>query len=246
MPLSRIEQIVERTNALGADVIYIGGDLSAQCNALMTPLPLQDTVAVLAQLKAPSGVFAVLGNHDWWDDAQAQAANMGPPETVALCHGAGIPVLQNDAVQLDHPSGVWLAGLDSQQAFRRPMRAHIGAHDLGKALAKVPPNAPCVLLAHEPDIFAELPMHTEAKPIDLVLSGHTHGGQISLFGMRPIVSSKFGAGYAYGHVQEEGRDLIVSGGLGCSNIPVRMGVLPEIVLVTIRGQASRVEGRGQG
>lgn len=234
MPMSRIMQVVDRANALGADLIYIGGDLSAQNNALMTPLPLEDTVAALARLKAPLGVFAVLGNHDWWDDPATQKAQAGPPRVAQLWRDAGVRLLVNEAVELDHPSFAWVAGLDSQQAFERPKRQHVGADDLEQALAGVPPDALGILLAHEPDIFPELAKRPGPGPIDLVLSGHTHGGQIRLFGRSPVIPSNYGARYAYGHSREAGRDLIVSGGLGCSLMPLRLGVLPEIVLVTLR------------
>ena len=70
--------------------------------------------------------------------------------------------------------------------------------------------------------------------VSLVLSGHTHGGQVRLFGWSPVVPSRYGNRYAYGHVREQ-CDLIVSGGLGCSIIPVRFGMPPEIVVVSITG-----------
>ena len=234
MPMSRLRDVVATTNALGADLICVGGDLRAQNNWTMTPLPLEDTIGLLSKLAAPLGVFAVLGNHDWWDDDTTQKTNSGPPVTARLLCDSGLRLLTNEAVALDHPSAAWLAGLDSQHAFERPKRQHEGAHDLQKALEQVPSDAFSVLLAHEPDIFPELAKRPFQGPIDLVLSGHTHGGQIRMFGRRPVVPSKYGGRYAYGHTREGARDLIVSGGLGCSKVPLRFGVLPEIVLITIR------------
>jgi uncharacterized protein len=93
----------------------------------------------------------------------------------------------------------------------------------------MPDGDPVILLAHEPDIMPQVP-----DRVALVLSGHTHGGQVRLFGWSPLVPSRFGNRYAYGHVREQ-CDLIVSGGLGCSIVPVRFGVPPEIVLVSITG-----------
>jgi predicted MPP superfamily phosphohydrolase len=87
-------------------------------------------------------------------------------------------------------------------------------------------------MAHEPDIFPKVP-----DRVALTLSGHTHGGQVRLFGWSPIVPSEFGNRYAYGHVIEDGRHLIVSGGLGCSILPVRFGVPPEIVIVELGADA---------
>jgi predicted MPP superfamily phosphohydrolase len=105
----------------------------------------------------------------------------------------------------------------------------IGIDDLAGTLRRVPESDPVILLAHEPDIMVQVP-----ERVSLVLSGHTHGGQVRLFGWSPIVPSRFRNRYAYGHVREQ-CDLIVSGGLGCSIIPVRFGMPPEIVLVSIAG-----------
>ncbi len=87
-------------------------------------------------------------------------------------------------------------------------------------------------MAHEPDIFPTVP-----KRVSLTLSGHTHGGQIRLFGVSPALLGSSRERYAYGHVVEDGRHLIVSGGLGVSKVAVRLGVPPEIVLLTL-GQAA--------
>ena len=93
-------------------------------------------------------------------------------------------------------------------------------------------DAPVILMAHEPDIFPEVPAR-----VALTVSGHTHGGQVRLFGWSPIVPSAYGNRYAYGHVVEDDRSLVVSGGLGCSILPVRFGVPPEIVIVELGAKA---------
>ena len=103
-----------------------------------------------------------------------------------------------------------------------------GLDDLDGTLAQVSDDAPVVLLAHEPDIFPRVP-----RRVSLTLSGHTHGGQVRFFGYAPVVPSRYGNRYAYGHVVEDGRNIIVSGGLGCSIMPVRFGVPPEIVVVDL-------------
>lgn len=104
----------------------------------------------------------------------------------------------------------------------------MGVDDLGGTLAKVTDKAPIVLLAHEPDIFPSVPAR-----VALTLSGHTHGGQVRLLGYSPVVPSRFGNRYAYGHIVEQDRHLVVSGGLGCSGLPVRFGVPPEIVFLEL-------------
>jgi predicted MPP superfamily phosphohydrolase len=99
-------------------------------------------------------------------------------------------------------------------------------------LAKIPEDgAPIVMMAHEPDIFPQVP-----DRVSLTISGHTHGGQVVVpFLGRPIVPSEYGPRYAYGHIVEDGRNLVVSGGLGLSVLPVRFGVPPEIVLLELGG-----------
>ena len=86
-----------------------------------------------------------------------------------------------------------------------------------------------LLLAHEPDIFPQVP-----DRVALTLAGHTHAGQIRLpLVCRHFVPSKYGARFAYGHVVEDNRHMVVSGGLGTSIVPVRLGVPPEIVHITL-------------
>jgi predicted MPP superfamily phosphohydrolase len=94
-------------------------------------------------------------------------------------------------------------------------------------LTKVTDDAPVILLAHEPDIAVRVP-----ERVSLLLSGHTHGGQVRLFGRSQVVPSRHGNRFAYGHVRET-CDIIVSGGLGCAIAPVRFGMPPEIVLVSL-------------
>lgn len=228
MPMTRITRIIDRANALAADLILVPGDLMAPANRFQTPLDLDEVAAALGKLRADLGVYAVMGNHDWWDDRATQHSRCGPPAGVAALAAHGIETLQNSNVLLR--DGIYLAGLDSQFAFWRPGDAHLGAHDLEATLAGIPDAAFTILAAHEPDIFAKLP-----QSVDLTVSGHTHGGQVRVFGFTPVLPSAYGSRYAYGHIREAGRDLIVSGGLGCSKAPLRLGVVPEIVHITVSG-----------
>lgn len=229
--LDRLKRIVTRTNALGPDLIVILGDLEAGHPFLSAKVPMDETAKVLAGLSAPMGRFAILGNHDWWHDRAAQARGGGPNRIAELLSAAGVPVMQNEAVKLGEGAAsgpFWLAGLDDQLAIGVGDMVFRGLDDLPGTEAQITDDAPAILLAHEPDIFPDVP-----DRFCLTLSGHTHGGQVRLFGYSPIVPSKFGNRYAYGHVREGDRDLIVSGGIGCSILPVRFGVVPEITLVEI-------------
>jgi predicted MPP superfamily phosphohydrolase len=123
----------------------------------------------------------------------------------------------------------WLAGLGDQQAFwKSPQDPHRGADDLAGTLSRAGDDAPVILMAHEPDIFPDVP-----DRVALTVAGHTHGGQVRVLGYAPYVPSRFGDRYLYGHVVEENRNLIVSGGLGCSGLPVRFGSPPEIVTIEL-------------
>lgn len=223
--LSRLRRIVRRANALNPDLILLLGDYAAGHRFVTEPVNFADAAAILGELTAPQGVFAVLGNHDWWDDLSAQRRGGGPNLYATALEKNGIPVLSNRALRLDH---IWLAGLEDQVAIRRNGRWQ-GLDDLPGTMAQIgDDDAPVVLMAHEPDIFPKVP-----DRVALTLSGHTHGGQVRLFGWSPMVPSRFGNRYAYGHIRENGRDLVVSGGIGCSILPVRLGVTPEITLIEI-------------
>jgi predicted MPP superfamily phosphohydrolase len=237
MSLEHIEAIVERTNALDADIIVMLGDYVAGHRHVTRYIAAGEWAAVLAGLKAPLGVHAILGNHDWWSDKAVQQQGQGPTIARRALETAGIPVYENDAVRLTKAGRLfWLAGLGDQLAYLparrfRPVK-RIGVDDLAATLAKVTDDAPVVLLAHEPDVAMRVPAR-----VALQLSGHTHGGQIRLFGWSPMVPSRYGNLLAYGHMRMK-CDVIVSGGLGCSIMPFRLGVPPEIVLVTLGGEAS--------
>ncbi|MCV2865853.1 metallophosphoesterase [Albidovulum sediminicola] len=226
--LPRLERIVTRTNALGADVIVFLGDLEAGHRFVTDPVRPEDAAAVMARLSAPLGVWAILGNHDWWHDGEAQRHGQGPTRVQRALEAAGIPVLENRAIRIARAGQpFWLAGLGDQLALARG-GGWAGVDDLPATLAEATGPEPVILLAHEPDIFPAVP-----DRVCLTLSGHTHGGQVRLFGWSPVVPSRFGNRYAYGHVREGGRDLVVTGGVGCSILPIRLGVVPEITLVEL-------------
>ena len=220
MPLARIEHIVSATNDLKADVIVLLGDYVAGPGVRYRVVPANDWSRALSRLEAPLGVHAILGNADWWDDAVTCRRALSR---------ANIPILENDAVRLVHNGKVfWLAGLGDQITFLEDGDGERPLADMDATLAALRTDEPAILLAHEPKIFANL-----TDRFALTLSGHTHGGQIRLFGWSPISADSCGNRYAYGHVVENDRHLVVSGGLGLSKLPVRLGVPPEIVLVEL-------------
>lgn len=234
MESSRITYVVDRANALSPDIILLLGDYMTAIHALARGIAPATLAANLSRLTAPLGVHAVLGNHDWWEDPDAQARGTGPCIVGTALAEHGIVHYENSANRLEkdgHP--FWIAGLGDQRAFLTPRDRHkpaSGIDDLDATLTGIADEAPVILMAHEPDIFPQVP-----DRVSLTLSGHTHGGQIKLFGQTPVVPSIYGSRYVYGHIREEGRDLVVSGGLGCSGLPIRFGVPPEIVLIELGG-----------
>lgn len=242
MGLARVEAIVARTNALAPDIVLLPGDFvpSYRMTKFSKNVAHDQWARVLARLDAPLGRHAVLGNHDWWEDVVVQRRRKGPTRAGEALKRAGIPVYENDVARLEKDGkAFWLAGLGDQWAFwprraryesfrRRGRVDYDGVHDLPGTLAKVTDNAPVILMVHEPDIFPDV-----TERVALTICGHTHGGQVSLAGYTPIVPSKFGSRYVYGHIVESGRDLVVSAGLGVSGFPLRFGRPPEIVVIEL-------------
>jgi predicted MPP superfamily phosphohydrolase len=242
MSIERLEGIVEETNRLNVDAILLLGDyvVGRSLARYSQPVSVGTWATVLGKLKAPLGVHAVLGNHDWWDEISVQRQRAGPTRAGLALQAVGIPVYENNVMRLEkNGRPFWLAGLGDQWAFwpkpgeydefvKGGKVAYQGIDDLPATLKQVKDDAPVILMAHEPDIFPKVP-----DRVSLTIAGHTHGGQVRFFGYAPYVPSRFGRRYVYGHKIEGGRHLIVSGGLGCSTVPVRFGSPPEIVVLNL-------------
>lgn len=232
VPLDQVDHWVAQTNALNPDLVVQAGDLLMDRNMWLfsRPASAEQIVARLAALTAPLGVWSVMGNHDWNDCTLSRTTGGARNAVIAALDAAGLPLLENRALRLDHRDhDVWLVGLGSRRGRRFDLDHHAAGHDdPARAFADLPAGASTILVAHEPDIFAE-----RDGPEILQISGHTHGGQITAFGWRPFVPSAHGARFAYGHHTMGARHLVVSGGLGFSGVPLRVGVPPEIVLIEL-------------
>src|ERR1700712_1313410 len=151
MSLERIEAIVDRTNSLNADIIVLLGDYVAGHRHVTRTIPAGEWAPVLGGLKAPLGVHAILGNHDWWDDKTVQRDGQGLTVSRRALEAAGIPVYENDVARLSKAGQpFWLAGLGDQLAYVparrfRPGR-RIGVDDIAPTLRNVTDDAPTVLL----------------------------------------------------------------------------------------------------
>ena len=216
---ARIGRVVERINALEPDLIVLLGDYEhGHVSYDRSDQAFRDEVAAglaaFGSLEAPCGVVSILGNHDWWYDGDVVRDELV---------GAGVTVLENASVAAScGGQSFWIAGL-ADRITRDP--------DHNATMGAIPPGDNILLLSHHPDEFADL-----TRDISLVLAGHSHGGQVvfPLLG-RPIVPSDYGQRFAYGHIEEDGRSMVVTSGIGESKLPLRFGVPPEIAVVTLSG-----------
>jgi predicted MPP superfamily phosphohydrolase len=210
--LGKLEEVVASTNAARPDLVLILGDLVVQGVIGGQAVPPEEIAPVLGRLRAPLGVWAVLGNHDRWLDAS---------QVTGALAKAGIPALEDGAVEISRggPS-FWLVGISDYWT---------APHNIRKALSLVPDSHPALAFTHNPDIFPYVPVR-----VSLTLAGHTHGGQVYLPGIgRPVVPSQYGERYAIGRIVENGRHLFVTAGTGTSILPVRFLVPPEISIVRL-------------
>ena len=211
--VDNLERIVAATQAAKPDLILLAGDYVIHGVLGGSYVPPETAAKRLDALAAPAGVFAVLGNHDWW---------LGAEEVASALEAVSIPVLEDQAREVVFGKcRFFVAGVGDYWE---------GAHDIRKSLESVPHDAATLLFTHNPDLFPHVP-----RRVALTIAGHTHGGQVYVPGLgRPVVPSEFGERFAIGRVVENGRHLFVSPGLGTSILPVRFLVPPEISVATLR------------
>lgn len=210
----KLRLIVERTNQLQPEMIVICGDyISGDGRRRALPMQPDVSAGILKDLQAPLGVYSVLGNHDWWYDGR---------KVRAALEQNGLKVLDDEVLKLEaRGTSFWLVGL--ADLWTRPQR-------IVETMDQVPENVTIIAMTHNPDIFPRLPQR-----VQLLLAGHTHGGQVSFPFVGSVVHpSDYGQRYARGHVVENGHHLFVTSGIGTSIISVRFGVPPEIVLLTVK------------
>jgi len=208
----RMRELMQRVNAERADLILLAGDYMIHDVKFGTRAAEPVVASVLGELRAPLGVVAVLGNHDGWH----------APVLRPLLEARGIHVLDDEAfVVRARGSRFCVLGLADDEVRKRTAR---------EELALAPAGMPLLVLVHEPDIFSDLDARAS-----LTLAGHTHGGQVRLPWLGPpYVGSRYGARYAAGHIVENDRQLFVTTGIGTSIWPIRFGVPPEYVILTLR------------
>ena len=213
VPLSRVPALVAATNAESPDIILLLGDYVIDGVLLGDKTSAADFLPALAELDAPLGVWAVMGNHDWWNDGDGMTD---------LFEAHGIQVLEDEHLRLHTDDGdFWLAALGD--AMTRP-------YDI---TAAIPPDdgLPTLLMTHSPASFEQLPARAT-----LTVAGHTHGGQILLPLIGTPARDPVTRLYLSGHIQHDARDLFVTRGIGTSVVPVRFGAPPEIAILEIHPQ----------
>ena len=219
--LGRLNAIIDRMAAEQPDIVVLLGDFvdghatSAERSEGQRAAINQGLIA-FNRLKAPLGVWAVLGNHDWWYDAGAVEQGLA---------AAGVQVLENQRVRIPRSEGVfWLGGLADYES-KRTQPSYM------ETLQGLTSDEPVIVMAHWPDVFTAAP-----ERVALTLAGHSHCGQMNLpFIGRPINVSPGAARWPCGLYEDRGRWLYVSGGVGTSVLPARLNQPPEIAVVTLRG-----------
>jgi predicted MPP superfamily phosphohydrolase len=206
--LQYITSIVRTTNLLRPDLVVLGGDYSLRDAKYIGPC-----LEALADLRAPMGVYGVLGNHDYWH---------GIRQTKDGFRSAKVTELTNTGVWFERKGDrLRLAGVDDLWE---------GRPDVGAALGDATPADACVLVSHNPDLAEAI----IDPAVGLVLSGHTHGGQVVFPGFgAPWAPSKYGRKYLRGLVEAPRTKVFVSRGLGLAAVPVRFNCRPEINLITL-------------
>jgi predicted MPP superfamily phosphohydrolase len=206
-PKQRGLEWVQRANAVDADLSVVTGDLVTSGTSFY-----DDVAEVLGELRAKDGVFVSLGNHDQWDDKRLERA----------IQARGPRVLRNEWRLIERAgASLVLAAVDDR---------YTGKDDL-EATLRDRPQAPTLLLAHYPQFFEP----AAERGVDLVLSGHTHGGQLGI----PLLADRFNVATLVGQrargLYRNGRcALYVNAGLGTTGPPMRLGVEPEIAVLVLR------------
>jgi predicted MPP superfamily phosphohydrolase len=217
---------IEIVNRLHPDLVVLTGDFVTAPlfhnlfhNGKLSAGAVEPCASLLAQLHPRLGIVAILGNHD---------VISGVRRITEVLQSNGISVLRNRSIPLEQGgSRIWLCGLDSLLE---------GKPNLDLALQRVPSNELVVLLVHEPD-FADKAAH---YPVDLQLSGHSHGGQVWLPGIGAPWLPEFAQKYPRGLYRVGPLILYTNIGLGTIRLPIRLNCPPEVTLLTLRSANSQV------
>jgi predicted MPP superfamily phosphohydrolase len=220
LSLAYVREVVEASNALEPDLVLLTGDYVHRSPAYVRPV-----VEALAGLRARIGVLGVFGNHDWKEDVGLMRRDFGKTDILLIDNGRRV-LTSDRRLAAEARAGLALCGVDDLW-WGRP--------DYGRALGGLPADMPRLLLAHNPDVAEERGLTRSGLRVDLMVSGHTHGGQVYLpFLGTPYLPSRYGQKYARGLVQGPACPVFVCRGIGTTTLPVRLGIPPEIAVLQFR------------
>ncbi len=207
----RVRKIVDRINSLKPDIVLLVGDY-VNGGWYQSAMDLKKLGGYLGNIKAPFGVYAILGNHDYL---------YGAGEIRKMINSTGIKLLENSNAKVKTPKGdFYISGIAD------PLSAD---YSYSQALGGIEKNAPVIFLSHTPDVFREIP-----SEVGVTFSGHTHGGQVRLPFIGALFSNTFrGDKLVEGEYRRDGKTIFVTRGLGTSRIPARFMCTPVITLVTL-------------
>lgn len=203
----RLDKVIELINTENPDLVLSVGDFVSGHNEKMT-MPIEDISKGLGKVKSKYGFYTTLGNHDGWYGTERVTKSLQANRIKVLAN-------KNVSIQLNDQK-IYIAGIEDLMT---------GKPDIYKALDGT--KSPTILLTHSPDMFVKVP-----EDVNLTLAGHTHGGQVRIPFIGPIfTASRYGDKYTKGLVEEKGRKLITTTGIGTSILPVRFNCMPEIVVI---------------
>jgi hypothetical protein len=206
----RLIDIINKINAQNPDIVLLLGDF-VNGHSMIPSISCNKITEYFKNINSKYGVYAIIGNHDIWYDKQ---------KIINSIEKANIKILLNENINLCfNNKHLTLAGIDDFLA---------GYPNVNKALKNS--QNPIILMSHNPDIFPQI-----TNNVDLILAGHTHGGQIvfKIFNKNFIlyVPSKYGSKYAYGLFNDKNKTMYVTNGIGTSVLPIRFNCIPEIVVI---------------
>jgi predicted MPP superfamily phosphohydrolase len=202
----RTENLVNQVNALHPDIILLGGDYVNDNSPNVNPCFKE-----LSKLKAPLGVYGVLGNNDPWNES--------------------IPAMKNANITYIGNNGLWIENKGAKIRIGGVGDMFTDIQNQDAATGDASKNDFAVLVSHSPDFF---PLLNRSK-VDVMLSGHTHGGQITLFGLwAPIIHSQYGNKYRTGIIRDNNTVLVVSNGIGTIKVPMRFFARPQIIVIKLK------------
>ncbi len=212
-----IKDLVERINTMSPDLILLGGDLVINGVVGGSPIAIEEVVPLLQGLKSRLGVYAVLGNHDWWN---------GGERIISSLESVGISVIDNKSklIKLDSNFDFWLMGIGDDYTDHA---------NVAEAMKQVTSNSPRVLFMHDPSAIFQM-----KNNFSFALAGHMHGGQIYVPGYGALITpGSAPRSWAGGWVDFPLGSLYVSKGIGTSIVPIRINALPEFVILDLNQMA---------